>query len=238
MAERLAAMADESGSWKGPETVTTDACAERGIAWLLEDFPEAPLSPAELLTARYATGEDRKAWAYRLTPMPPLQAFSAVQADPEAAHDAITAALTLLPDLHAALDTAAADLQRRAPQPASVPLDPAGVLPADWVRFVSPPWGARLDQVKPTCVRTKTGGTACTRQAAEWPASFAEMADPQACWSHLDEPEREACERARASYRAAFWELKNAHYETAGHTRDERCEGCTWPSGQQPAVNF
>ncbi|MDX3166007.1 DUF6207 family protein [Streptomyces scabiei] len=100
-------------------------------------------------------------------------------------------------------------------------------LPADWVRLASPPWGARLGLDKPGCVRARADGRPCTRQAAEWPEGFVEVDDVGACWSHLDETEREWCLRAREAYRAAFWELKRAHREAAGHDRNEQCEGCT-----------
>lgn len=81
-------------------------------------------------------------------------------------------------------------------------------------------------------------GRPCTRQAAEWPDGFVEVDDPGACWSHLDEAEREWCLRAREAYRAAFWELKRAHYEASGHDRNGWCADCTWPSGQRPAARF
>ncbi|MFC0842178.1 hypothetical protein ACFH04_00255 [Streptomyces noboritoensis] len=73
------------------------------------------LSPIEQLTDRYATGRARIAWQ-QLAPMTALEAFSAVQADPEAGPEAIAAALTLLPELHGALDAAAADRKARADQ--------------------------------------------------------------------------------------------------------------------------
>jgi hypothetical protein len=92
-----------------PERVA-DYLATYGFTRALADVE---LTPLELLTHRYAEGDAERAWRFRLATMTPLQAFSAVQADPEAMHDAITAALTLLPELHAALDTAAADLQAR-----------------------------------------------------------------------------------------------------------------------------
>ncbi|KMS86698.1 hypothetical protein ACZ91_35385 [Streptomyces regensis] len=112
------------------------------------------------------------------------------------------------------------------------------VLPAEWVRFVSPPWAGRLGVGKPVCVRARQDGRPCTRQAAEWPEGFVEMGDPGACWSHLDDAERQWCLRAREVYRAAFWELKRVHYATAGHDRNGQCSDCTWPSGQQPAATF
>jgi len=71
------------------------------------------LTPLELLTARYADGRAGRAWRFRLATLTPLEAFSAVQADPKAQPDAVSAALTLLPELHAALDQAAADLEQR-----------------------------------------------------------------------------------------------------------------------------
>ncbi|MER6230959.1 hypothetical protein ABT169_17670 [Streptomyces sp. NPDC001616] len=52
---------------------------------------------------------------YRLTPLTALEAFAAVQADEKASPEHVTAALTLLPELHAALDAAAASLQERLP---------------------------------------------------------------------------------------------------------------------------
>lgn len=111
-------------------------------------------------------------------------------------------------------------------------------LPAGWVRFASPPWGGRIGLDKPLCVRARQDGRACTRQAAEWPEGFVEVDDPGACWSHLDAAEREWCLRAREAYRAAFWELKREHWKTAGHDRNDLCEGCTWPSGERPDASF
>jgi hypothetical protein len=122
-----------------------------------------------------------------------------------------------------------------------VRLPPLGVvrtLPADWVRFHAPPWGGRLGFEKPLCVRARGDGRPCTRQAAEWPEGFVEVDGLQACWSHLDAVEREWCLRAREAYRAAFWALKRAHWEAAGHDRNDRCDGCVWPSEQMPAANF
>ncbi|MFG3336955.1 DUF6207 family protein [Streptomyces tendae] len=122
-----------------------------------------------------------------------------------------------------------------------VRLPPPGVvrtLPADWVRFASPPWGARLGFEKPLCVRARQDGRPCTRQAAEWPEGFVEVDGLQACWSHLNAVEREWCLRARETYRAAFWALKQAHWEAAGHDRNDHCEGCVWPSGGMPAASF
>ncbi|MGW7571917.1 hypothetical protein ACWGJV_37325 [Streptomyces tendae] len=50
--------------------------------------------------------------------------------------------------------------------------------------------------------------------------------------------EREWCLRAREAYRATFWALKRAHWEAAGHDRNDHCEGCVWTSGELPAANF
>ncbi|MEU3399437.1 DUF6207 family protein [Streptomyces filamentosus] len=111
------------------------------------------------------------------------------------------------------------------------------VLPADWVRFPSPPWGGRVDGLKPTCIRQRTGGRPCGRQAAEWPRGFG-ADDPGACWSHLSEEERQECLRVREAYRSAFWELKRRHQQEAGHTQNERCDGCTWRFGEAPPAAF
>ncbi|MEV6403922.1 hypothetical protein AB0M58_13385 [Streptomyces bobili] len=71
------------------------------------------LSPLERLTERYVSPRASGAWTHRLRTMTPLEAFSAVQADTAATPQAVADALTLLPELHAALDTAAAELQAR-----------------------------------------------------------------------------------------------------------------------------
>ncbi|MGY1496744.1 DUF6207 family protein [Streptomyces sp. QTS52] len=47
------------------------------------------------------------------------------------------------------------------------PLGTVRTLPADWVRFASPPWGARLGLDKPGCLRARADGQPCTQQAAE-----------------------------------------------------------------------
>ncbi|MGW7201025.1 DUF6207 family protein [Streptomyces chryseus] len=111
-------------------------------------------------------------------------------------------------------------------------------LPAEWVRFYAPPWGGRLGFDKPLCVRARRDCRPCTRQAAEWPQGYVEMEDPGACWTHLDETERHWCLRARQMYTEAFWAMKRAHQEAAGHGRDEQCGGCTWLAGEQPAAHF
>lgn len=85
---------------------------ERGLAVFLRRAG-VELTPIERLTDRYASSPASLAWSHQLTPMTALEAFSAVQADTKAKPQAVTDALTLLPDLHAALDNAAADLQAR-----------------------------------------------------------------------------------------------------------------------------
>ncbi|MEU5825850.1 DUF6207 family protein [Streptomyces sp. NPDC047803] len=100
------------------------------------------------------------------------------------------------------------------------------VLPRDWVRLPVPPWGGRLDGAKPVCVRRRSDHRPCGRQAAEWPRGYG-AEDPGACWSHLDEEEREECLRVRQAYKNAFWALKEQHRREAGHSRDERCNDCT-----------
>jgi len=88
-----------------------------GFAGALADVE---LTPLELLTARYAEGRAERAWRFRLATLTPLEAFSAVQADPGAQPDAVNAALTLLPELHAAIDQAATDLKQRLAAPGDV----------------------------------------------------------------------------------------------------------------------
>lgn len=99
------------------------------------------------------------------------------------------------------------------------------VLPADWIRFASPPWGARTDGVKATCLRRKKGLRPCGRQAAEWPRGYG-AEDPGACWSHLTEGERQECTQVRQMYREAFWAMKRRHWDEAGHGRNDGCDGC------------
>ncbi|MET8696903.1 hypothetical protein ABZV65_30685 [Streptomyces bauhiniae] len=88
----------------------SDFVAKNGFARTLDGVE---LTPLELLTARYAEGRAERAWRFRLAPLTPLEAFSAVQADKKAKEDALGAALSLLPELHAALDAAAADMTTR-----------------------------------------------------------------------------------------------------------------------------
>lgn len=99
------------------------------------------------------------------------------------------------------------------------------VLPADWVRFTSSPWGARPDGVKETCLRRRRDGRACERQAAEWPRGYG-AEDPGACWSHLTKREQQECVQARQAYHEAFWAMKRRHQAEAGHSRNEWCDGC------------
>ncbi|MGW0337070.1 hypothetical protein ACWD0J_35475 [Streptomyces sp. NPDC003011] len=91
---------------------------ERGLAPFLrraaaDAGQPVELSPLERLTERYVSPRASGAWTHRLRTMTPLEAFSAVQADTAATPQAVADALTLLPELHAALDTAAAELQAR-----------------------------------------------------------------------------------------------------------------------------
>lgn len=91
---------------------------KRGLSWLLvpagRPNDRLPLTPLELLTAHYARGEKHQAWRDHLTPLTELEAFAAVQADPEAPAEAVDAVLELLPDLHAAIDSAVTELRTRA----------------------------------------------------------------------------------------------------------------------------
>ncbi|MGW3308203.1 hypothetical protein ACWDG9_16635 [Streptomyces sp. NPDC001073] len=111
MVANLLKVSEEHGRnfWDAVDRVS-DFVATNGFARALSGVE---LSPLELLTARYAQGPAERAWRRRLIPLTPLEAFSAVHADQEARQDAVDAALTLLPELHAALDAAAADLTAR-----------------------------------------------------------------------------------------------------------------------------
>ncbi|MER0443149.1 hypothetical protein ABR738_00910 [Streptomyces sp. Edi4] len=120
MVERLLTAAD-----KGRGRTYTDGseiCGlvdKRGLAWLLipagKPDEQLPLTPLELLTARYAWGEKQKAWREHLAPLTELEALAAVQADQEASAEAVEAVLTLVPDVHAAIDSAVAELRTRLP---------------------------------------------------------------------------------------------------------------------------
>ncbi|MEV6957322.1 hypothetical protein [Streptomyces sp. NPDC051183] len=109
----IVAMSKASGSpgWGGEAQVICDHVAKKGIAAFLVDVE---LTPVEALTERYARGDAERAWRRRMAPLTPLEAFSAVQADEQPSAAAVEAALALLPELHAALDTAADRLRARA----------------------------------------------------------------------------------------------------------------------------
>ncbi|MFI1226284.1 MULTISPECIES: hypothetical protein [unclassified Streptomyces] len=90
---------------------------KRGLSWLLipagKPDERLPLTPLEVLTTRYARGEKQRAWWEHLTPLTELEAFAAVQADPGAPAEAVAAVLEFVPDVHAAIDAAVADLRAR-----------------------------------------------------------------------------------------------------------------------------
>jgi hypothetical protein len=69
----------------------------RGLSWLLGE----PSSALELLTARYATGDDQWRWLNQARPMPMTAAVSATLADPQIDQAAAAAVLELLPALRA-----------------------------------------------------------------------------------------------------------------------------------------
>ncbi|MFD8976527.1 hypothetical protein [Streptomyces sp. NPDC059593] len=73
----------------------------------------AELSPVEILTAHYATTHAHPAWRYRLVPMDATVLFRAVQEDPRATMELVTAALTLLPGLPAEYVEAGDELRTR-----------------------------------------------------------------------------------------------------------------------------
>ncbi|WP_063619399.1 hypothetical protein [Streptomyces exfoliatus] len=73
----------------------------------------AELSPVEILTAHYATTHAHPAWRYRLVPMDATVLFRAVQEDPRATMELVTAALTLLPGLPAEYAEAGDELRTR-----------------------------------------------------------------------------------------------------------------------------
>lgn len=118
MVERLIAAADRGrGRNYAQGSEICGLVDKRGLSWLLTPAGKPadwlPLTPLERLTARYARGEKQKAWWDHLTPLTELEAFAAVQADPEAPAEAVDAVLALVPDVHAAIDTAVADLRTR-----------------------------------------------------------------------------------------------------------------------------
>ncbi|WP_435058378.1 hypothetical protein [Streptomyces sp. bgisy060] len=119
MVERLITAADNGRGRNWVEG--SEICGlvdKRGLSWLLipagKPDERLPLTPLEVLTAHYAQGEKQRAWRERLTLLTELEAFAAVQADPEAPAEAVAAVLELVPDVHAAIDAAVADLHARA----------------------------------------------------------------------------------------------------------------------------
>ncbi|MFC8640072.1 hypothetical protein ACFUC2_04850 [[Kitasatospora] papulosa] len=115
MAARLVKASEQRSSAYGDGDAICREATEKGLSPLLRGEEAPPLTPIELLTERYAKGSASALWMYRLTPLTALEAFAAVQADEKASPEHVTAALTLLPELHAALDAAAASLQERLP---------------------------------------------------------------------------------------------------------------------------
>ncbi|MFD3815160.1 hypothetical protein ACFWRZ_08840 [Streptomyces rubiginosohelvolus] len=115
MAETLMKNSAHRPSCFGDGDAVCWEAAEKGLSPLLRGEGAPPLSPAELLTERYASGRASRLWMFRLIPMTSLEAFAAVQADEKASPEHVAAALTLLPELHAELDAAAAALQARFP---------------------------------------------------------------------------------------------------------------------------
>jgi hypothetical protein len=115
LAERLGAMFEDSDSFHSSDTWMADFVRDNGVAALLRDRDagETLLTPVEVLTDRYATGEAVKAWKRRLIPLTPLEAFLAVLADQEPEPDAAAAALALVPEVHESVDTAAEVLNAR-----------------------------------------------------------------------------------------------------------------------------
>lgn len=86
--------------------------ADKGLAHFLRRSG-AEMTPLETLTDRYLPSGHALAWQFRLETMTALHAFAAVQADPKASPEAVAAALGLVPELHAAIDAAAAELAAR-----------------------------------------------------------------------------------------------------------------------------
>ncbi|MFC8538032.1 hypothetical protein ACFUJY_29530 [Streptomyces sp. NPDC057249] len=114
MSAVLVKNAERQSSVFGDGDAICREATQEGLACLLWDKGAySSLSPIEMLTERYATGRASALWRYRLIPMTAPEAFAAVQADYQASPEQIAAALSLLPQLHAALDTAAASLQER-----------------------------------------------------------------------------------------------------------------------------
>lgn len=115
MAARLVKASEGRSSAFGDGDSICREATEKGLSPLLRGENAPPLTPIETLTDRYASGRASALWMRRLITMTPLEAFAAVQADEKADPAHIEAALSLLPELHAALDAAAASLQARVP---------------------------------------------------------------------------------------------------------------------------
>ncbi|MET9528209.1 hypothetical protein [Streptomyces coeruleorubidus] len=113
MAARLIANSERHSSAFGDGDAICREATDKGLSCLLRGEDAPPLSPIEMLTERYASGRAGAAWMRRLIPMTALEAFAAVQADEKAAPEHVAAALSLLPELHAALDAAAKSLHAR-----------------------------------------------------------------------------------------------------------------------------
>lgn len=120
MVERLIEAADKGrGRNYAQGAEICGLVSKRGLSWLLTPAGKPddwlPLTPLEVLTERYAQGKQQRAWWSSLEPLTALEAFAAVQADEEATGESVEAVLTLVPDLHAAVDAAAAELRARVP---------------------------------------------------------------------------------------------------------------------------
>ena len=122
MATKLLAAATPADRQWPDEYRIADLVAERGLAWLLpvpgEAVVDAPeLSPLEILTARYATGAQSRAWQEQAQTMPVRDAVDAALADPALDRIAALAMVALLPQLRVEqehTEAAAVDAARRA----------------------------------------------------------------------------------------------------------------------------
>ncbi|WP_405858177.1 hypothetical protein OG361_29160 [Streptomyces sp. NBC_00090] len=90
-----------------------DLVATAGLARFLERM-RLPLTPAELLTARYAAAHGHPAWRYRLIPMAVPALLRAVLADRAASPELLAAALTLVPEWEGEREGAAPELREAA----------------------------------------------------------------------------------------------------------------------------
>lgn len=101
LAARLAAetAAQPGVRWVDAGTIAALICQRGGIGWLFAP-PGAVAAGLEealaVLTAAYATGQARRDWAERGTPMDPATALAAVRADPRPPGPAACAGLTVL----------------------------------------------------------------------------------------------------------------------------------------------